>query len=405
MLAVQQPAPAQSATAWLVQTCTWDFKTLSPSKKRIHFKELKSAIVAWMLQAFFTEFDNRLGFMAYAVAVIDAAQFAVLFPPPDVLLAAPAAPVFPAAPTTANLAQHTALLRVYTAYTKSFLDLKMAFIHFFETDIQHLRNELTQYHNVTPQQMWDAAVANHGMPHTEDIDKLRSLTLLPCDRSLTAEENVVLFLTRHKALSDQGAIYATASGQKLIEARKFLNEMAPEVQAIVDKYHADTDFPARTAEALLASVRDGLRRLPVQPILSSISSVRSAIHHDKYDFHPIKVPTAYVATAAVDEDTEPPTALAVQPSKGGGGTKKKTAKDMTLSELQTFYDSCSVAQYCFSHGYGNHQSKTCHSMKKDAKFTPAMKELTKPKYNRGTLLEVDGVLPSIVVQPGFRPPN
>ena len=396
-------SPPQSAIAWLNQSCGFDFKSLDPSGKRTNFRVFRSALIAWMLQVHLAEFDNINGFMGYAVAVVDPAEFAVVFHP-AVVLAAPPPPVIPAAPNTANMAAHTAATKIYTAYTKSLIDLKAALTYFFDSDIQHLRHEVTQYHMVTAQQMWDAAVANHGMPHTEDIEKLRNLTKLPCDRSITAEENIVQYLARHKALADQGAIYATNSGQKLMEATEFLAAMAPAVQTIVDKYLADTDFQARTAEALLATVRDGLRRLPSQPDLAKIHSARSSIHHN-YEFRPAKLPTAYVATAAVDEDAEPPTALAVQPSKGGGGTKKKTAKDMTLTELQTFYDSCSVAQYCFSHGYGNHQSKTCHSMKKDAKFTAAMKELTKPKYNRGTLLEVDGILPSIVVQPGFRPPN
>ena len=182
--------------------------------------------------------------------------------------------MFPAAaPTTANFAEYAALQKVYTAYTKSLIDLKIAFVHFFDTDIQHLRNETTQYHTVTAQQMWDAAVANHGMPHTEDIDKLKSLTLLPCDGSITSEEHLTQFEARHKAFLDQGAIYATNSGQKLIEATTFLSAMAPAVKAIVDQYYADTDFPARMAEALLATTRDGVRRLPAQPDLSAIRSI------------------------------------------------------------------------------------------------------------------------------------
>jgi hypothetical protein len=357
-----------------------------------------------MLQTSLPEFDNPLGFMGYAVAVLDAAQFQLAFPG-SIILAAPPPPVFPAGnPTTANIALYQALQKVYTAYTRSLIDLKIAMVHFFESDIEHLRDEITQYYGVSVAQMWNAAVANHGMPQTEDIDRLRNLTLLPCDRSKTAEENIVHWQARHKLLSDQGAIYATNSGQKLIEATTFLSAMAPAVKTIVDKYYADTDFPARTAEALLAVTRDGLRRLPAQPDLSAIRSVYSAVHKT-YEFHPAKAPAVYAAVANEESIVEQPTAFAVQPPKPASTKKKKTAADMTLTELQTFYDSCTVAQYCFHHGYGNHQSKTCHVIKKDSKFTQPMKDLAKPKYNNGALLPVDGLLPSIVVQPGFRQPN
>jgi hypothetical protein len=384
--------------------CTWDYKSLSPSDKRINFRIFKSAIVAWMLQTNLSEFDNPLGFMGYAVAVFDAVQFQAAFPG-HVIIAPPVPPVFPAGnPTQANLALYAALQRVYAAYTKSLLDLKIAFVHCFESDIQHLRSQETHYFNVSAQQMWDAAVANHGLPHTEDIDKLRSLTLLPCDRSITSEENLTQFQARHKALLDAGAIYATNSGQKLIEATTFLSAMAPAVKTIVDKYYADTDFPARTAEALIAVTRDGLRRLPAQPDLAAIRSVYSAVHKS-WEFHAAKAPSVYAAVATEESIVEQPTAFAVQPAKAIGNKKKKTATDMTLSELQTFYDSCTVAQYCFHHGYGNHQTKACHVIKKDSKFTQPMKDLAKPKYNNGALLPVDGLLPSIVVQPGFRQPN
>jgi hypothetical protein len=308
--------------------------------------------------------------------------------------------VFPAAaPTTANIALYNALQKVYTAHTRSLIDLKIAMVHFFESDIEHLRDEITQYYGVSVAQMWNAAVANHGMPQTEDIDRLRNLTLLPCDRSKTAEENIVHWQARHKLLSDQGAIYATNSGQKLIEATTFLSAMAPAVKTIVDKYYADTDFPARTAEGLIAVTRDGLRRLPAQPDLSAIRSVYSAVHKT-YEFHPAKAPAVYAAVATADTVIEPSTALVVQPSKGAGGNKQ-----MTLTELQSFYDNCKVAQYCFHHGYCSHQTKACNVVKKDAKYTQAMKDLAKPKFNKGALLPVDGLLPSIVVQPGFRQPN
>ena len=94
MLAVPPPNAATSATAWLSQTCNWDFKTLSPSDKRINFKVFKSAVVAWMLQTNLPEFDNPLEFMGYAVAVLDAAQFQAVFPG-SAIVAAPAPPVFP----------------------------------------------------------------------------------------------------------------------------------------------------------------------------------------------------------------------------------------------------------------------------------------------------------------------
>jgi hypothetical protein len=123
-----------------------------------------------MLQTNLPEFDNPLGFMGYAVAVFDAAQFQAAFPG-SVIIAPPVPPVFPAGnATTANITIYTALQRVHAAYTKSLLDLKIAFVHCFESDIQHLRNENTQYHTVSARQMWDAAVANHGLLHIEDID-------------------------------------------------------------------------------------------------------------------------------------------------------------------------------------------------------------------------------------------
>ena len=180
--------------------------------------------------------------------------------------------------------------------------------------------------------------------------------------------------------------------------------MAPAVKNIVDKYYANTDFPARTAEALIATTRDGLRRLPAQPDLAAIRSVYSAVHKN-WEFHVAKVPTAYAAVATDNTEVENSTAFTVQPPKVTGTKKKKTAADTTLTELQTFYDSYTVAQYCFHHGYGNHQTKACHVMKKDAKFTPAMKALGKPHYNNVALLPVDGILPSTTVQPGFRQPN
>jgi hypothetical protein len=360
-----------------------------------------------MLQIRLPEFDNPLGFMAYAMAVLDQHQLVAAFPG-AIYRPIPIFPVLPAVPTAAQSAVNKEALRVFAAYTNSLTDLKFALEYFFETDVVHLRHELTQYYNVTAAQLYDAAFANHGTPQTEDIDRLRDLTLLPCDRSLTAEENIVQFLARHKALTDQGADYATNSGQKLIEATKFISAMAPATKTIVDKYYADTDFQARTADALLAAARDGLRRLPVQPDLAAIRSVYSVVHQG-WEFHAAAPSTAYVAVVAPDIAT----ALVAQNSKGKGGKKRiKSVDDMTLDELKQFYQSRSVTHYCFHHGWGNHpgeKNATSHSfcsvMNNDAKFTPAMKALKKPTYQNGVLQPVDGLLPSVFVYPGFRKPN
>jgi len=405
MIAVQPlPTGPPTAITWLNQACSWDFRAFSPGDKRIHFKTFRSALIAWMLQARLPEFDNSLGFMAYGKAVLTGVPFQAAFQGEHVL-PAPVAPIFPAAPTTANVAAHAAAQKVYSAYVACHQDLKSALEYYFSTNITHLRHELTQYHTVTAMQMWEAAVASYGTPQSEDIDKLRAFTLLPCDRSITAEENIVQYLARHKTLLDQGAEYATNSGQKLLDATKILSSMAPATKAIVEKYYADTDFQARTVDALLTAVQDGLRRLPAQPDLSAIRSEYNVVQQC-WEFHEALVPTAYAATA----DTSIPSALALQ--AGGGKKRNKKADEMSLEELRSFYKACTVGHYCFLHGWGNHAgeknaacAKSCHIMNSDAKYTPAMKALKKPQYRNGALQAVDGLMPSTTLQPGFRYPN
>jgi len=407
----QQPVPPSTgptaALTWLNQTNGFDFKSLSPGQKRLKFKPFTASIIAWMLQTQAAEFDNPHGFMAYTPAILTQAQFQLYFPNANPL-PAPVQPAPPANPNAPNMAAHAALVKVYAVYVQSVQQLKLAFEHYFESDIVHLRHELLQYHAVTPAQMWDAAFAIHGTPQTEDVETLRQATLLPCDRTITAEENVVLLLSRYKALADLGPDYAVNPGLRLIEATKFLAAMSPATNTIVDKYYSDTDFALRTADALFAAVQNGLRRLPVQPDLSAIRSVYS-VTHQTYEFHAASPPSAYVAAAtAADTDA---TAFAVQNSKGGGGKKSKKAEDMTIDELRSFYSNCKVGHYCFAHGWGSHSSvqtstaKGCNTMKNDPKYTPAMKALVKPEIRKGVLQPVDGILPSVVVQSGFRGPN
>ena len=378
----------------LIQQCGFDYPKLSPSEKRLSWKKLQAALIQWQLTTNGSKFTaNRLQFMAYNVYGFSPAEFTAAFPDIENPLPWPLAPILNAAPSTAQIAVHNANLALYEAFVSSKDTIKFMLEYLYRGDIEHLAHELTGYSNVSCAQLYAAALLAHGRLLAEDVTYLRAQTRLPPDRSLTAEENITLFIARRKRLADVGATQALGDGETLSLFEDFLSRMAPEVLAIVTKYHVETDTLNRSFLSLLEAARLGLSRLPNQPSLSSYGRANAATGDD------------IAAADSLYPDDGPSAYAAVQPSKG---ERNRSAKPLpphkkTPADLQAFYEAAPISQYCFLHGHWNHLGKDCKMMlSPKASFTPAQINLRKPKYINGKLQEVDGRLPKVTLSPGFR---
>jgi hypothetical protein len=376
----------------LIQQCGFDYPKLSPSEKRLSWKKLQAALIQWQLSTNGSKFTgNRLQFMAYNVYGFSLAEFTAAFPDVENPLPWPLASILNAAPSPAQIAVHNANLALYEAFVSSKDALKFMLEYLFRGDIEHLAHELTGYSNVSCAQLYAAALLAHGRLLAEDVAYLRAQTRLSPDRSLTAEENITLFVARRKRLADVGPTQALGDGETLSLFEEYLSSMAPEVLAIVTKYHVETDTLDRSFLSLLEAARLGLSRLPNQPSLSSYGRANAATADDSDAadlLYPYDDPTAFAA---------------VQPSKGGWNRSVKPQPPKTPADLLAFYEAAPVSKYCFLHGHSNHSGKDCKMMlSPKSTFTPAQINLRKPKYVNGKPQEVDGRLPKVTFAPGFR---
>ena len=380
--------------ALLLQTCGFDFPKLAPAEKRLNWKKLQAALIQWQLTANGSKFTaNRLQFMAYNVYGFSAADFTAAFPDVENPLPPPLAPILGANPTAAQIAVHAQHLSLYEAFVSTRDILKSMLEYLYRGDIEHLSHELTAYSSVSCAQLHATAFLVHGRLIAEDIARLRSEVRYAPDYSKTAEENLTLFTARAQRLANVGPTQALSEGEKLSLLEDFLSRMAPEIAAIVTRYHTETDTLDRSFLSLLAAARLGLSRLPAQPSLSAHGRANAATADDtdSADFlYPDDGPSAYAA---------------VQPSKD---RRNRSAKPLpphkkTPADLQAFYEAAPISQYCFLHGHWNHLGKDCKMMlSPKASFTPAQINLRKPKYINGKLQEVDGRLPKVTLSPGFR---
>jgi hypothetical protein len=401
----------QTALQHIIGLCGWDFATLTAEKKRRHFKTLKSAMVQWMLSTRIADFTSDVGFMAYNVAIFTDASHAAHFA--GGVLPAPPRPVQPANPTAPQVAAHNQLVKVFEAYRNSHQELKYMMEHFFMPDIAHLRDETTMFHNVQPRQMFAAAHDAHGKLLAYDLSRMNDATKEPPDRLLTPEENIVVKQARFKALADQGIAHAINDGVQLQEYSTYISQMAPACDEMVKEYYRTTDADLRTSAALVTHVKEALKRLPTQPLLSSFTADFCATTQ-RYLF--VTVAASAMSAIAHEEDNTDGTAYAItdtaNPPKGGGGhvsKHKPTAKPKTLAEFQAFYDNIPNAKYCFVHGSGNHSGpaygtfKGCKFLHDPANgFTDAQKACTGPKFDKnGKVKMVGNALPSIKQQHGF----
>ena len=380
--------------ALLLQTCGFDFPKLAPADKRLNWKRLQAVLIQWQLTTNGSKFTaNRLQFMAYNVYGFSAAEFTTAFPDVENPLPPPLAPVLGANPTAAQIAVHAQQLSLYEAFVSTRDILKSMLEYLYRGDIEHLSHELTAYSSVSCAQLHAAAFLAHGRLIAEDIARLRSEVRLAPDYSKTAEENLTQFTARAQRLANVGPTQALSEGEKLSLLEDFLSRMAPEIAAIVTRYHTETDTLDRSFLSLLAAARLGLSRLPAQPSLSAYGRANAATADDtdSADFlYPDDHPAAFAA---------------VQPSKGGQhkSARPQPPHKKTPADLQAFYEAAPISQYCFLHGHWNHLGKDCKMMlSPKASFTPAQINLRKPKYINGKLQEVDGRLPKVTLSPGFR---
>ena len=399
-----------AALQHVIGLCGWDFSALTAEKKRQFFKTLSSAIVQWMLSTHNAEFTTEDGFMAYNVAIFDPVSHAANFH--GGILPPPARPVLPQQPTQAQLAVHKELAKVFEAYSTAFQELKFMMEHFFMPDIAHLRHQLTMFHNVTPRQMFAAAHDAHGKLLAYDLAFMTTATKEPPNRLITPEENIVVKQASFKALADQGVAHAINDGVQLQEYSTFISQMAPACDDMVKEYFKITDADVRTSAALVLHVKEALKRLPTQPLLSAFTAEFCAVSQ-RYSFATVAA-SAMAATAQEEDDTTDATAnaaTATNPSKGGGGnaSKARSTKPKTLAEFQAFYDSMPTAKYCFAHGSGNHAGpasgtfKGCKFLHDPANgFTDAQKACTGPKFDKnGKVKMVGNATPSIKQHPGY----
>jgi hypothetical protein len=274
-----------------------------------------------------------------------------------------------------------------TAFSQCLDDLKYVLERVFAGDIAHLAHELTLFANVTPAAMYAAGYAAHGRMIPSDLAALRTATKAPVDRSMTPEENLVLFEKRHKALADIGPAHAVNDGEKLLECTQFISSMAPATNTIVERYYIDVDMELRTTADLLRYTRAALARLPSQPVLSE-SQRAFVVQPDDVPDPPEPEPLAFAAAAAA-----PP-----QRSKGA-----KPAAELSMESLRAFYDAAPVARYCFIHGFGPHSTERCRDVVQHTSIlTPAQAALKRPVIRNGRPVAVDGKLPSTVLCPGFK---
>jgi len=394
-----QPDPRSAHLAALILQCSFDYPKLTPAEKRQHWKKLQSVLVQWLLTTNGSKFTaNPLQFMAYNVYGFSAAEWASAFPDVEAPLSPPLAPILNAAPTPAHIALYNAQLSLYDAFVTTRDIYKSMLEYLYRGEIDHLAHEITAFSGVSCAQMHAAAHLVHGRLIADDYTAYRLATKLKADRSLTAEQNIILFLARDKRLTDSGNDQGLSQGERLHLFTEFVTDMAPELAAIVARYLEQTDTATRTFNALLAAVRLGLSRLPTQPLLSAYGRAHVASADT----------TATDADDYLYPDGELSAYAAVAPSKGGGRpanmpSQQKTKATKTTAELLQFYESAPKSQYCFAHGHSNHLGKRCASMLNNkATFTAAQINLIKPQYVKGKLQEVDGVLPNVTFKGGFR---
>ena len=401
-----------TALQHIIGLCGWDFATLTADKKRQHFKTLTSALVQWMLSTHIAEFTTDEGFMAYNVAIFDPVTYAANFP--GNILPEPARPVLPQQPTAAQNAVHKELTKVFEAYRNSHQELKFMMEHFFMPDIAHMRNQTTFFHNVTPRQMFATAYDIHGKLLAHDLLSMTKATQEPPNRLITPQENIVVKQASYKALADHGPAHAINDGVQLQEYSTFISQMAPACDEMVKEYFKTTDADVRTSAALVLHVKEALKRLPTQPLLSAFTANFCAMSH-RYSFETVAA-SAMSAIAEEEVDSEATACAAtaaINSPKGGGNTvpkHKHATKPTTLAEFQAYYDSMPTSKYCFHHGYGNHAgppsgtSKGCTYLHDPAKgFTDAQKACTGPKFDKaGKVKMIGNATPSIKQHPGYR---
>ncbi len=383
--------PGASALAFVNSAAGFNFATLSAEDKRINFKTFRAALIQWQMRVRASEFPIGAHFMQYNLAgFLTAQDFSIAFPTTPEPLPAPAHPIYPPNPTQQQVNVFTQEKALATAYSLSLDDLKYILERVFAADIAHLAHELTLFANVTPAAMYAAGHAAHGRLIPSDLMALRSATKAPVDRSLTPEENLVLFEKRHKTLADIGPAHAVNDGEKLLECTTFISSMARSTESIVERYYTEVDMDLRTTANLIAYTRAALARLPSQPVLSDNKRAFVAQTDDVPDL-PEPDPLALAAAAAA-----PP-----HKSKGAN-----SAADPSTETLRAFYDAAPVAKhYCFLHGFGPHSTDRCNDVvQRSSILTPAQTALKRPVLRNGKPVAVDGKLPSIALRPGFKKP-
>jgi hypothetical protein len=391
MNAPAAPQDAGTAALTFINTaCGFDFTRLTAEEKRLKFKTLRAAIIQWQMRIRAAEFPVGNHFMQYnSACFLSEQEFSEAFPAAPEPLPPPPPPFYPANPTTQLVNIYTQEKALATAYTLCLDDLKYILERLFAPDIAHLAHELTLFANVSPSAMYAAGHAAHGRLIPSDLASLRAATKSPVDRTLTPEENLVLFEKRHKTLADIGPAHAVNDGEKLSECTNFISSMAPATKTIVERYYADVDMNLRTTSGLLTYTRDALARLPSQPDLSQIRHALVAQSHTFTDEIPDPEPTAFAAAAS-------------QPPKSKGA---KQGTDLTQAELIAFYDDAPVARYCFTHGFGHHSTEKCFLLRRGQKLTADQIALKRPIIKHGQPLPIDGKFPSVAVLPGFKMPN
>jgi hypothetical protein len=393
----QPPADSRAQSlAQLLLSCGFDFPKLPPAEKRLNWRRLQSSLIQWQLAVSGAKFTaNRLQFMGYNVYGFSPAEFSIAFPDVANPLPAPLAPALAAAPTPAQIAVYNSQLTLYEAFVSARDCLKAMLEYFYRSEIEHLSHDLTGFSGVSCAQMHAAAQIVHGKLNAEDFARLRLATRAPPDRTITAEENISSWLLAVNRLTASGPNQAPSEGEKEALLTVLLNAMSPEIAAIVHRYHAETDTLARSCDSLLAAARLGLSRLPVQPSLAAYGRANVArsdtLDTDADDYLYVDSSMALAAVASTKGAAQP--IITAPPTKAAKST----------ADLQKFYDSAPEGKYCFLHGYGSHTGPRCRLMTAPkSTFTAAQISLAKPKYSKGKILEVDGVLPIDTLVPGFR---
>jgi len=381
--------------ALLVTMCGFDFSMLAEADKRLHWKKLHQVLIQWMLETNSARFTaNRLGFMGYNVACFTAQRFALTFPDIMVPLAPPDAPVLPPNPSAAVIATHKELMTTFEAFVTARDHLKFAFQHFFKDAIAHLAHEFTGFSGVTASVMFDTAYAVHGRMIPSDLEVLRQATRAGVDYTKSPHENTALWLSRHRILEDQGPGEGIGASEKMYHLLGFISSMGPVAKSILDKYLAESDPAVRTVQTIVQAFHLGLSRLPEQPNLQTVrrAYVAQSLQPD------LDLPC--VSDDADDVIAGSANAAAVKPKLPRKASKIKGSAQLTPAQLAKFYDDSREGEYCFHHGWGHHPTASC----RHKALTPAQKALPPQLPAKGQPPAVDGVVPSILVKPGYRYP-